>query len=260
MSVDLHLNIAGDAEARQRIRDKVAQCHPHRVATRVAVPTARHWRRHLAGLPRNKHGYPSTGFWEDAARRVVGAAVANAGGFERGSSVLLTSDKLGLKQRLHGGTIRARNHKYLTIPICAEAYGTRVADWGFENLTLVVLGGKKFFALWVASPDVERKLSRTVEKALSAVYKRRARYAAAGRRTTVSEAQNVTKQVNVFRKTTAFSKPDVLVGKAAVNALNHRMIVLLFVLKTEVNQAANPDVIPFDIADVAIEAVEEAVK
>ena len=124
------------------IQAKLAQADPHRVATILASQVSSHWRAHLNSLPRNKNSYPSTGFWQAAARSVYGVAL--------GSDAKIAADKLGLRQRLYGGTITARNVKNLTIPICAEAYGTSVADWGFENLVLVITSnGNKFLALWL---------------------------------------------------------------------------------------------------------------
>lgn len=256
MSVDLHLTIAGDEAAKATIRARAAKCDPHRVATRVAVPTARHWRNHLAHLPHNKKGYPSTGFWEDAARRVVG--VANGGRVE------LTSDKLGLRQRLHGGTISAINHKYLTIPICAEAYGTRVADWGFENLTLVITPRARFFALWLGNADVQSKFDATVGEKMDKYRARTARMAKSGRTTGVPMSEPITRAVNRFRVSTAFRKPDVIIlkggGNAASRAERHANLKFLFLLVESVEQAGNPDVIPSDLGQVALEAVLEATK
>ena len=258
MSVDLHLNITGDDEARKRIADKMAQCDPHRVATRVAVPVSRHWRNHLARLPHNKGGFPSTGFWEDAARRVVGVA--------QGGSVLLSSDKLGLRQRLHGGTIRARNHKSIPIPICAEAYGTRVKDWGFENLTLVILAdGRRFFALWLGNDDVNRKFRHLIGSTLKKIEARKARMAKEGRSTSVPTHEAMSKSINKFRASTAFKKPDVIIlkgsgGHSTARAERHGNLKFLFVLKESVEQDGNPNVIPPDLGDIALEATLEATK
>ena len=241
MSVDLTLTITGDETARNAIRSRVERCEVHRVATRVAVPCAKHWRNSLAAMPKNRMGYPSTGFYEDAARRVVGLA--------QGGNVLLTSDKLGLRQRLHGGTITARNGKYLTIPICAEAYGTKVSDWGIENLVFVInrSTGNRFFALWLGS-----------ENATSILSKRRSAPGYANR------AEVTTRRANKFRAANAGQKkPDVMfvggsggTSKAAV----HNNLKFLFLLKHSVDQAANPNVIPADMGEVAFEAVIEATK
>ncbi len=193
--------------ASQAVRIKIAQCNPHRVAIRVAVPLAKHWRNHLARLPKNKMGWPSTGFWEDAARRVKGTPLQNA--------VMLSSDKLGLRQRLYGGTITARNSKNLTIPICAEAYGKMASEFG-DTLVLVVLGdGRKFLAQWLGDGK----------------------------------------------------KPHIIVmrGKASgkagatARAAKHLNLKFLYVLKESVYQPGNPNVIPPDMQEVALKAVQDYV-
>ena len=87
--MNIPVTIQINDEVSQAVRIKIAKADPHKVATRAAVPLARHWRDSLAKLPKNRNGYPSTVFWEDAARRVVGLAV--------GGDVLLSNDKIGLK-------------------------------------------------------------------------------------------------------------------------------------------------------------------
>ena len=123
------------------LQAKIDSLDPHRLATKLTPPLLEHWRDHLSRLPHNQQGYPSTGFWEDAARRVIGVA--------NDAVVLLSCDKLGLRQRYHGGPIQAVHRKYLTIPIAPESYGTTVADWG-DTLTLVMLAdGRLFLCLWM---------------------------------------------------------------------------------------------------------------
>lgn len=84
-------------------------------AERVAV------RDHLKKNPRNKKGWPSTGFWEDAARGTDWELVPDG--------VVIRINKLGVRQRYYGGTIRAVEAKFLTIPISSQAYGKTVADF-----------------------------------------------------------------------------------------------------------------------------------
>jgi hypothetical protein len=139
VSVEVKIEIRFD-RATPRLKRALAACQPKRMATVLAPVLAEHWRDHLAGLPRNKNGYPSTGFWEEAARSVTGLALDDG--------VMLRCGKVGVRQRLHGGPIVASGASNLTIPICAEAYGTTVADWGRDRLTLVILAdGRKFLAI-----------------------------------------------------------------------------------------------------------------
>ena len=230
------------------IQAKLAQCDPHRIATRVAVRVSTHWRNHLAGMPKNRNGYPSTGFWEDAARRVVGIA--------DGGTAKISSDKLGLQQRYYGGTITAKNANNLTIPICAEAYGTKVSDWGFDNLVLVILAdGRKFLALWLGS-----------EEAQSTYQKNFARLA--------SRASSTTRRAGKLKPILAYDrmrsreikKPSVIIFRksggsySGARAEREMKLKFLFVLKKSVEQAGNPDVIPDDIGIVATNAALEVIK
>jgi hypothetical protein len=99
------------------------------------------WRDWLADLPDNKMGWPSTGFWEKAARSVVWE-VSHDG-------VLLSGDQQGLAQRYYGGDIEPLNEGgKLTIPAREEAYGKTASS--FNNLKAVyrwVNGHPEAFAL-----------------------------------------------------------------------------------------------------------------
>jgi hypothetical protein len=236
--------------ATQNVRIKIAKCDPHRVATRVVVPLARFWRNHLAAMPRNVHGWPSTGFWEEAARRVIGVA--------SGPTALLSSDKIGLRKRYYGGTTKAVNVENVTIPVCAEAYGTTVKDWGRENLVLVVLGdGRKFFALW---------LGGSTPSALRQAFKG-----------TIRRAEVTQRRVNQFRaiqstRQNMFAhmqqeKPDVIVfkrsgGAAHSRAERHLPLKFLFRLMHETGPAApNPSVVNATaLSNVARDAARKAVE
>ena len=233
------------------LKAKLEKADPHRVATRMAVPLARHWRDHLAKLPRNKHGYPSTGFWEDAARRVTGVA--------DGATVRLWSDKIGLHQRYYGGTITAKNVKNLTIPICAEASGTKVSDWGFENLVLVILGdGRKFLALWLGNEDVADRYQKRVGKVITSFNRKKA----AGK-IQRHASERLTNAANRFREGLAQKKPKVIIlkggGHSGISrAEKHSKLKFLFRLIHSVDQAGNPDVIPSDLMAVAKDAALKA--
>lgn len=228
--------------ATPELKRKLSACDPQRVATRVAPILARHWRDHLKGLPRNKGGYPSTGFWEDAARRCIGIA-------ENGN-VRLSNDKLGLRKRLYGGPVRAVNHNNVTIPICAEAYGTTVSDWGFDNLVLVILGdGRKFYALWLGNEESQRKFHDIFKGNIhrSEVTTRRA--------------------MKVKTALSGQEKPKVIVfrGKggsaSSSRAEKHLNLKFLFRLMQETgDQAANPNVIPPDLQQKAVALITEAVE
>jgi hypothetical protein len=242
MSVDLKLTIVDDASS--ALKAKIDKCSSHKVALKTLVPCVKHWRNHLSSMPHNRNGWPSTGFWESAALPISRLSRVEGG------TVILESDKLGLRQRLHGGTISARNHKYITIPICAEAYGTKVSDWGIENLVLVILADKrKFFALWLGSDSASRALGA-----------RRSNPNYAHR------AEVSTRRANKFRTANDVSKkPDVIIFRSGgsntgARAERNMNIKFLFVLKESVEQQGNPNVIPADLGQVAFDAVIEATK
>ena len=249
MSVSVAITIPRDA-ATPAIMEKVKACDPHRLATRMAVPLAKHWRNHLAKKPQNRNGYPSTGFWEDAARRVVGLA--------EGPAVRLYSDKLGLRQRYYGGPIDARRSANLTIPICAEAYGTTAKDWG-NHLTLVILAdGRKFLALWLGSEANRQVYHNTVGKAIESFNKGKA----AGK-IQVRANERKSRAVGKFRDAAAGEHPKVIVFKSGGTpnkASKHMDLKFLFKLQPHVDQQADPTVVPPDLGDVAMQAMMEAIE
>jgi hypothetical protein len=248
MSVEIQINIKDDAGP--YLKKLVASADPHKLATRIAPVLARHWRDHLLGLPRNKHSYPSTGFWEDAARRVRGLAV--------GPSALLQCDKLGLRQRLKGGTIKAINVKNLAIPIAAESYGTQPADWG-DTLTLVILGdGRKFLCLYTKGAT-EKAFKSSVGKFQSQFSKRKSEG-----KIQAHAAERSTAAVRQFASSVGGEDhPRVIMfrqggGDTKARAERHGDLKFLFKLQPSVEQGPNPDVIPSDISEVAKEEVVKA--
>lgn len=120
MSVSANITVTRDTATPEleRILDKTA---PDKLARTIAEPLEGYWRRHLAALPSNKRGWPSTGFWEQASRAVVGSP--------EGGTVMLRCNKQGVRQRYHGGTISAVNAKALTIPISPVSYGRRASEF-----------------------------------------------------------------------------------------------------------------------------------
>jgi hypothetical protein len=240
MSVEVKINITLDS-ATPALQAKMAALKPHTLATKIAPPLAQHWRDHLAALPRNKHGYPSTGFWEDAARRVQGIATDDG--------AILSCDKLGIRQRLYGGPISAVHGKNVSIPLCEEAYGTSPKDWG-DTLTLVILGdGRKFLALWLGSEEARASLKA----------------AGVGKRAKRSDV--VSRRAHQFSSST-HERPKIIVfkpgsgGSSNTIARTERHMDLKFLFKlqpTTADQEPNPNVIPPDLADVARMEVLKAV-
>ncbi len=230
MSQDITITIKDDATP--ALLDKLGKCDPERLAKAMLPPLREHWRDHLAAMPKNRGGYPSTGFWEGAARSVEQQSYA-AGGtiFLRGSG---PPGRPGLRQRYHGGTIEAANHANLTIPICSEAYGTTVKDWGFDNLQFVKLAdGRKFFALKLGGQGA-------VKKAFKGKWSRA--------ETTIKRAV----KAGVLLRGTS--------PATISRAEKHMGLKFLFKLQPSVEQEPNEDVIPDDLGEVAVAAAEEALK
>jgi hypothetical protein len=244
--ISVRFNVTDNATP--ALKRKMAGLQPHVMATRVAVAAARVWRDHLAALPKNKHGYPSTGFWEDAARRVRGIA--------DGGNVVLSSDKIGLRQRYFGGQIPkgGKGPKMLTIPICAEAYGTSASDWG-DQLMLVCIGARRFLALYLGSQAANDRFKKTLG-------------------TLTSRAETTVNRVRKYAAESvdyASKKPDVIFLHKGGGAMFESKFISLaqlnfklkfmFVLKDTVMQEGNPDVVPIEkLKQTALQVVSNAVK
>ncbi len=243
MSLDVRMSVKDSATP--ALMDKMSKIDPERLALAILPPLREHWRDHLAAMPRNQRGYPSTGFWEGAARSVEQNSFA-AGGtvYLRGSG---PPGRPGLRQRYLGGTISAVNHANITIPICAEAYGTTVKDWGMENLVLVILAdGRKFYALW---------LGGSAGSSFASAFKGKWHRA----ETTVNRAHKFSASVGEQKK------PEVIMFRSGGSATGsraerHANLKFLFRLMPSVDQEPNEDVVPDDLAEVAVAAAEEAVK
>lgn len=107
--------------ATPELQRQMQALQPEKVG-RVVGPKLRQLvRDHIKRLPRNKKGWPSTGFWEDAARGTDWELVPDG--------LVVRVNKIGFRQRYHGGVIRAVEAKFLTIPISRQAYGKTVADF-----------------------------------------------------------------------------------------------------------------------------------
>lgn len=89
----------------------------------------------------NKLGANRSNWWADVARSVRGP-IAD------GRQVRVEITKEGLRQKIKGGTIRAKRHKNLAIPIHPDAYGLFVRPFEREmgiDLQYVEFNGSKFF-------------------------------------------------------------------------------------------------------------------
>jgi hypothetical protein len=121
-------------QASAPLEKKVAALSSERVA-KVAGPRLREFTRdHIKRLPKNKKGWPSTGFWEDAARGCTWEVIGDVA--SRQHAVLIRVNKVGFKQRYYGGPIRPVSAKALTLPISPKAYGKSASE--FPGLFLMV--------------------------------------------------------------------------------------------------------------------------
>lgn len=116
-----HVAIDFKDRATPDLAAKVAALQPEKLARVVGPKLRERVRDHIKRLPKNKKGWPSTGFWEDAARGTTWEIIPGG--------VVVKVNKIGFRQRFHGGIIRAVAKKFLTIPISSQAYGKTVADF-----------------------------------------------------------------------------------------------------------------------------------
>lgn len=132
------------------IAAKMAKVSPRRLGAVIGQSLAEFWRDRLKSLGPNQRGWPSTKFWERAARSVRHQPTE--------AGVLLVADHQGLRQRWHGGTISAVKAKALTIPISPVSYGKTAAD--FPGIFL--LKTPKGAYLVQSGESVSEKSGRTV--------------------------------------------------------------------------------------------------
>lgn len=126
MSVATSITISQDT-ATPAIAAKIAKCSPARLGKVLGQPLATFFRVHLKSNPRNKRGWPSTGFWEEAADSVQFIPQENG--------VILRADKQGLRQRWKGGPISPQKGKAIAFAISPASYGKFPRD--FPGLFLV---------------------------------------------------------------------------------------------------------------------------
>ena len=125
MSVALQLSVRDYATA--GIEAKMDKCSPRRLGAVIGRPLAEFWRNRIVSLGRNKRGWPTTRFYERAARSVTH--------LPNDLGVTIRADHQGLRQRWRGGRISAVKARMLTIPISPVSYGRAASE--FPNLFLL---------------------------------------------------------------------------------------------------------------------------
>ena len=105
----------------------VARMTPQRLSAVVGPECEDLTRRHIAGLGKNKRGWPSTGFYEKAADATMWEP--------HPEGALVRVCKLGMRQRFHGGPISPVHKGALAIAISPVSYGRSPSE--FPGLFLI---------------------------------------------------------------------------------------------------------------------------
>ena len=129
--MSIALNISIQDNATPAIAEKMAKCKPERLRAVIARPLVEFWRDRLYSLGKNKRGWPSTGFYERAARSVTQRPVDSG----KVIGLVISADQIGLRQRWKGGRIKPVYRQALAIPISPVSYGKQPKD--FPNLFLL---------------------------------------------------------------------------------------------------------------------------
>jgi hypothetical protein len=189
--------------------------------------------RHLAANGPNKKGWPTTRFWAQASDLTTSRSDEDA--------ATISINKIGVRQRYHGGPIYPVNKRALTIPISREAYGKVASD--FDNAFLIETPKGKFLAR--PNPNYNKEAVKRAKKRKANEYKR--------------ILKMTDKQLDRY---IAKQKK----GPSQKRIESHQRLQWLFLLSDGVNQKPDPSVIPDDetltqdAMDAVSRAVEEALK
>jgi hypothetical protein len=167
-SLSVRIAITEDT-ARPALRELRARLATRAIAEAMGRPLRDLVSDHFCGLPANKQGFPSIGFWQDASE---------ATRFELGDDgVTIVTDKIGVRQRYFGGLIAAgvgtssatgQPTGYLTIAAVPEAYGKRAAELGELKFVRFGRGSEAHCALVRVAPKVAaRKGGAPTDKAIA---------------------------------------------------------------------------------------------
>lgn len=114
--MSIFASICIDDYATPALEAKMAKLKKRTLAAKVGDSLEPFWRNRIKSLGRNKRGWPSTGFYEKAARSVTNVPQENG-------DILLVADHQGLRQRWKGGPIVPVRAMALAIPISPVSYG-----------------------------------------------------------------------------------------------------------------------------------------
>ena len=150
MSLTLHITVTDNATP--ALEAKLAQVQPGRLANILGPGLTVYVQDHLRGNGTNKRGWPTTNFWADAARGTSWSA-ADGG-------LVISINKIGVRQRYYGGPIAPVKAKALAIPISPVSYGHLPSD--FPGLFLIKTATGAY--LVQRNEAVSEKTGRTVGK------------------------------------------------------------------------------------------------
>lgn len=112
-------------------------------------------KEHIAALPKNSRGFPSTGFWEDSARAVSWEQDAI------GLKVIV--NKVGFGQRYYGGRIEPAVKRVLCFAIAEESYGKTPADFGYTpGVQMDEAASKRLRSLFAFSRGVTQPENKSI--------------------------------------------------------------------------------------------------
>lgn len=90
------------------------------VAPAIGAAVVLLFQTHFAARPHNANNWPTTNFWQRAAKSCNYDIMA--------ADVVINVNQQGVRQRLEGGVINAKSGGWLTIPARAEVYGKRAPE------------------------------------------------------------------------------------------------------------------------------------
>lgn len=151
MSNAINIVIERDT-ASPELKAALTRYTPERIAVQVRDPVVSLMKRNYERQPQNKMGGATTNFWPRASKSTHGDLVQDG--------VVITTDLIGVRQRLYGGVIKPVNAKLLAIPANVETYGKLPAE--FPNLVYIRFGRGQdapqgLFATRAVSTNIEPK-------------------------------------------------------------------------------------------------------
>ena len=123
MSVGFNISIRDNATP--ALDAKMDSVLPERLRGIVGPGLTEFVQRHLLANGENQKSWPSTHFWADAKRDT---SWTPTGGGSR-ASIVISINKIGVRQRFYGGEIAPVNAKALAIPISSVSYGHGPKDF-----------------------------------------------------------------------------------------------------------------------------------